>query len=50
VRKTILTHPDNARHVFQYADWQFDGHDVAWSALLSMTTKAAHREATMQTI
>lgn len=28
VRKVILTHPDPARHAFQYADWQFDGQDL----------------------
>jgi hypothetical protein len=28
VRRTILTHPDEVRHAFQYADWQFDGEDL----------------------
>jgi hypothetical protein len=29
VRRTILTHPDSQFHAFQYADWQFDGDDLA---------------------
>jgi hypothetical protein len=29
VRRIILTHPDSQRHAFQYADWQFDGRDLA---------------------
>jgi hypothetical protein len=29
VRTTILTHPDSVHHAFQYADWQFDGADLA---------------------
>ena len=28
VRRIVLTHPDSARHAFQYADWQFDGRDI----------------------
>lgn len=27
-RRTVLTHPDSARHAFQYVDWQFDGPDL----------------------
>ncbi len=29
VRCVVLYHPDNAKHAFQYADWQFDGDDLA---------------------
>ena len=28
VRQVILTHPDVAKHGFQYVDWQFDGKDM----------------------
>ena len=28
IRRVILSHPDPARHAFQYADWQFDGPDL----------------------
>ena len=28
VRAVLLQHPDRERHAFQYADWQFDGHDL----------------------
>ncbi|UFH53735.1 sialidase family protein [Spirosoma sp. KNUC1025] len=28
VRRVILTHPDVAKHAFQYVDWQFDGRDM----------------------
>ncbi|MCL5744786.1 MAG: hypothetical protein M1541_12810 [Acidobacteria bacterium] len=27
--RIVLTHPDAAKHGFQYADWQFDGKDLA---------------------
>lgn len=26
--KTVLAHPDNKVHAFQYVDWQFDGNDI----------------------
>ena len=29
VRCVVLYHPDTAKHAFQYADWQFDGDDLA---------------------
>lgn len=28
VRKTLLDHPDNVKHGFQYVDWLFDGDDI----------------------
>ncbi|WP_420147685.1 sialidase family protein [Spirosoma sp.] len=28
IRQVILTHPDVAKHGFQYVDWQFDGKDM----------------------
>jgi len=29
VHSILLQHPDTERHAFQYADWQFDGDDLA---------------------
>lgn len=34
VHRTVLHHPDIAKHGFQYADWLFDGNDIV---LLSRT-------------
>jgi hypothetical protein len=28
IRRTLLYHPDVAKHGFQYVDWQFDGDDI----------------------
>jgi hypothetical protein len=28
IRQTLLTHPDSAKHGFQYVDWLFDGNDI----------------------
>lgn len=28
VQSILLSHPDTARHAFQYVDWQFDGEDL----------------------
>ncbi len=28
VERTVLSHPDVAKHAFQYVDWQFDGNDL----------------------
>lgn len=28
VRSVVLYHPDTRKYGFQYADWQFDGHDI----------------------
>jgi hypothetical protein len=28
VRRSVLSHPDPAKHGFQYVDWQFDGKDI----------------------
>ena len=28
VERTVLQHPDVAKHTFQYVDWQFDGADL----------------------
>jgi hypothetical protein len=28
IGRVVLTHPDRAKHAFQYVDWQFDGKDI----------------------
>jgi hypothetical protein len=28
IQRTVASHPDPARHAFQYVDWQFDGDDL----------------------
>ena len=28
LHETVLSHPDNLKHAFQYIDWVFDGDDI----------------------